>query len=197
MVARRIPYTAVGVQECRPTPDSPARVFEHGRLVRVGEDDELASMIPSVGKPAPLFTVPTDTGDLLSLKDLRGRTVVLYFYPRDDTAGCTREACAFRDLFPRFRRGKAVVLGISPDSVKSHQKFRKKYGLPFTLLADLEHKVARKYGLWVEKTFYGRKYMGVARTTYIIGPDGKIRTIFPKVDPEGHAAEVVAALRSL
>ena len=144
---------------------------------------------------APDFTLESDSSERTRLSSFRGKTVVLYFYPRDDTAGCTREACELRDLFPRFKRGKAVILGISPDSVKSHQKFKKKYDLPFTLLADLDHKVAEKYGLWVEKTFYGRKYMGVARTTYIIGPDGKIRTIFQKVNPEGHAAEVEAALK--
>lgn len=154
-------------------------------------------MPPTVGKLAPSFTLATDTGEPLKLSTLRGQTVVLYFYPKDDTTGCTKEACEFRDLFPRFKRGKAVILGISPDSVKSHQKFRKKYHLPFTLLADLDHKVAEKYGLWVEKTFYGRKYMGVARTTYIIRPDGRIRTIFQKVSPEGHAAEVAAALKTL
>ena len=150
----------------------------------------------AIGKPAPPFTLETDSGARLSLKDLRGRTVILYFYPKDDTTGCTTEACEFRDLFPRFEKGKAVVLGISPDSVKRHQNFKKKYTLPFTLLADTDHAVAEQYGLWVEKTFYGRKYMGVERTTYIIGPDGKITTIFPKVSPTGHAAEVALALRS-
>jgi thioredoxin-dependent peroxiredoxin len=154
-------------------------------------------MAPTVGKLAPSFTLTTDTGEPLRLSELRGQTVVLYFYPKDDTTGCTAEACEFRDLFPRFKRSRAVVLGVSPDSVRSHQKFRKKYGLPFTLLADLDHKVAEKYGLWVEKTFYGRKYMGVARTTYIIGPDGRIRAIFQKVNPEGHAAAVEAALKAL
>jgi peroxiredoxin Q/BCP len=148
-----------------------------------------------LNRVAPDFTLESDSSERTRLSSFRGKTVVLYFYPRDDTAGCTREACELRDLFPRFKRGKAVILGISPDSVKSHQKFKKKYDLPFTLLADLDHKVAEKYGLWVEKTFYGRKYMGVARTTYIIGPDGKIRTIFQKVNPEGHAAEVEAALK--
>ena len=151
----------------------------------------------AVGKPAPPFTLETDAGERFSLKDLRGQTVVLYFYPKDDTTGCTMEACEFRDLFPRFTRSKAVVLGVSPDSVKRHQRFRKKYKLPFTLLADTDHKVAERYGLWVEKTFYGRKYMGVDRTTFIIGPDGKIRTIFAKVKPEGHAEAVVVALHSL
>jgi peroxiredoxin Q/BCP len=151
-------------------------------------------MPPVAGRLAPAFTLDTDTGEPLSLRDLRGRTVVLYFYPKDDTSGCTVEACEFRDHFPRFSREKAVILGISPDSVQSHQKFREKYDLPFTLLADLGHEVAERYGVWVEKSLYGRKYMGVARTTFIIGPDGKVRRIFSKVKPEGHAAEVEAAL---
>jgi peroxiredoxin Q/BCP len=150
-----------------------------------------------VGGAAPAFTLLDDGGESVSLASLKGKTVVLYFYPKDDTTGCTLEACEFRDLFPRFERGKAVVLGISPDSVKSHQKFRKKYDLPFTLLSDDGHKVAERYGIWVEKTFYGRKYMGVERTTYIIGPDGRICAIFAKVKPEGHAEEVGAALTRL
>ncbi len=154
-------------------------------------------MRPTVGKAAPTFTLETDAGEMLSLKNLRGTTVVLYFYPKDDTTGCTQEACEFRDLFPQFTRSKAVILGISPDTVKEHVKFKAKFGLPFTLLADVDHAVAEKYGLWVEKTFYGRKYMGVERTTFIIGPDGKIRRIFAKVNPAGHAAEVGSALKVL
>jgi peroxiredoxin Q/BCP len=150
----------------------------------------------TVGQLAPPLALETDTGERLSLKDLRGKTVVLYFYPKDDTTGCTKEACAFRDLFPRFKRSEAVILGVSPDSVSKHKKFKEKYSLPFTLLADVDHKVAEKYGIWVEKTFYGRKYMGVERTTYIIGPDGRIRAIFSKVNPEGHAEAVHAALKS-
>jgi peroxiredoxin Q/BCP len=146
---------------------------------------------------APDFTLQSDTTEEVSLSGLRGKTVVLYFYPKDDTPGCTMEACDFRDLFPRFTRGKAVVLGISPDSPRKHANFRKKYKLPFTLLSDKDHEVAAAYGLWVEKTFWGRKYMGVERTTYIIGPDGKIKKVFAKVNPEGHAAEVTDALKSL
>jgi len=144
---------------------------------------------------APDFTLLSDSSEEITLSSLRGKTVVLYFYPKDDTPGCTMEACDFRDLFPRFSRGKAVILGISPDSPRKHANFKKKYELPFTLLSDKDHKVAEQYGLWVEKTFWGRKYMGVERTTYIIGPDGKIKTIFSKVNPEGHAAEVEAALK--
>ena len=150
-----------------------------------------------VGSKAPPFTLLNDLGERVSLKSYSGKTVVLYFYPKDDTGGCTTEACAFRDLFPRFTRGKAVILGISPDTVKKHQKFKAKYDLPFTLLADEDHVVAERYGLWIEKTFYGRKYMGVARTTYIIGADGRIAQIFEKVNPEGHAVAVAAALKAL
>ena len=141
-----------------------------------------------------MFTLETDAGEMLSLKELRGKTVVLYFYPKDDTTGCTLEACEFRDLFPRFSKSDAVILGISPDTARKHVKFKAKFNLPFTLLADVDHAVAERYGLWVEKLFWGRKYMGVERTTYIIGPDGKIRTIFAKVNPDGHAADVAAAL---
>jgi peroxiredoxin Q/BCP len=151
----------------------------------------------AVGKKPPDFTLQSDTGELVSLSGLKGQTVVLYWYPKDNTPGCTREACDFRDLFPRFTRGKAVILGISPDSYRKHANFKKKFALPFTLLSDKDHKVAEQYGIWVEKLFWGRKYMGVERTTYIIGPDGKIKKIFSKVNPEGHAAEVEAALKGL
>ena len=146
---------------------------------------------------APDFTLESDSGEQIQLSSFRGKTVVLYFYPKDNTPGCTQEACDFRDLFPRFSKSKAVILGISPDSARKHQNFKKKFDLPFTLLADTNHAVAERYGLWVEKTFWGRKYMGVERTTYIIGSDGRIRKIFSKVNPEGHAAEVEAALKDL
>ena len=153
--------------------------------------------MPTIGKAAPAFTLDTDTGERLALRDLRGRPVVLYFYPKDDTSGCTTEACEFRDAFPRFRKSKAVILGISPDSVKSHQKFKAKYELPFTLLADPDHTVCEKYGVWKEKSMYGRKYMGVERTTFVIDGAGKIAEIFVKVKPAGHAADVEAALAEL
>src|SRR5579872_5887815 len=148
-----------------------------------------------VGAKAPAFSLLTDTGEEASLASFKGRTVILYFYPKDDTPGCTQEACDFRDLFPRFKKSDAVILGISPDSPRKHANFRKKYDLPFTLLSDKDHKVAERYGLWVEKTFWGRKYMGVERTTYIIGPSGKVVKVFAKVNPEGHAAEVAKALK--
>ena len=149
----------------------------------------------TIAEKAPDFTLLSDEGEPISLWSFKGQTVVLYFYPKDDTPGCTQEACEFRDLFPRFKRGKAVILGVSPDSPRKHANFRKKYDLPFTLLSDKDHTVAEQYGIWVEKTFWGRKYMGVERTTYIVGPDGKIREIFAKVNPAGHAAEVQAALK--
>jgi len=147
-----------------------------------------------VGTKAPDFTVLTDAGEKLKLSSLKGRKVVLYFYPKADTPGCTKEACGFRDEMPRFAGADAVILGVSPDPVKAVAKFKEKYGLPFTLLADEEHKVAEKYGVWVEKSMYGKTYMGVARTTYIIDAEGRIAKVFPKVKVEGHTAEVLAAL---
>lgn len=151
----------------------------------------------SVGKSAPAFSLDTDAGETLSLKDLKGRPVVLYFYPKDDTPGCTVEACEFRDAFPRFKGSKAVILGISPDSVKSHQKFKEKFDLPFTLLADEDHAIAEKYGVWQKKSMYGRSYMGIARTTFVIDKDGKVAKIFEKVKPKGHAEAVEQAIDGL
>lgn len=148
----------------------------------------------AAGQLAPDFTLPTDTGDALTLSSLRGQWVVLYAYPKDDTSGCTTEACEFRDLFPKFKKGKAVILGISPDSVKSHQKFKAKYELPFTLLADEEKVALQAYDIWKEKSMYGRKYMGVERTTFVIDPGGRIARVFEKVKPAGHAEEVMAAI---
>jgi len=155
------------------------------------------SAAPTVGHTAPAFTLDTDSGDGLSLKDLRGKPVVLYFYPKDDTTGCTAEACEFRDAFPLFKKSKAVILGVSPDSVKSHQKFKAKYALPFTLLADEEHTVAERYGVWKEKSMYGRKYMGIERTTFIIDAAGRVAHVFEKVKPAGHAEAVQAAIEAL
>ena len=153
--------------------------------------------MPAVGDHAPDFTVLTDTGETLTLSDLQGKPVVLYFYPKDDTSGCTTEACEFRDLFPRFKRDKAVVLGVSPDPVASHAKFKTKYELPFILLADTEKVISQAYGVWKEKSMYGRKYMGVERTTFIIDAAGRIAQVFAKVKPAGHAEEVMAALKAL
>ena len=146
------------------------------------------------GTKAPDFTLPTDSGEELTLSSLKGQWVVLYAYPKDDTSGCTTQACEFRDLFPKFKKGKAVILGISPDPVKSHVKFKAKYELPFTLLADTEKTVLQAYDVWKEKSMYGRKYMGVERTTFVIDPKGKIVKVFEKVKPAGHAEEVMAAI---
>jgi len=148
----------------------------------------------AAGQLAPDFTLPTDTGELLTLSSLRGQWVVLYGYPKDDTSGCTTQACEFRDAFPRFSTKQAVILGISPDPVKSHQKFKAKYELPFTLLADTEKVALQAYDIWKEKSMYGKKYMGVERTTFVIDPEGRIATVFEKVKPVGHAAEVEAIL---
>ncbi len=153
--------------------------------------------MPVPGKAAPAFTLETDTGERLSLNDLQGRPIVIYFYPKDDTSGCTIEACEFRDAFPKFKKSKAAILGVSPDSVESHRKFKAKYRLPFTLLADPDHAVAERYGVWKEKSMYGRTYMGVERTTFVIDASGRIVKVFPKVKPEGHAGEVQAALAEL
>ena len=153
--------------------------------------------MPTIGKAAPAFTLETDTGDTLSLKDLKGKKVVLYFYPKDDTSGCTTEACEFRDSMPRFEKDGAVILGISPDDAKSHAKFKAKFELTFALLADTEHAIAEKYSVWKEKSMYGRKYMGVERTTFLIDETGVLRQIFEKVKPAGHADEVAVALAAL
>jgi peroxiredoxin Q/BCP len=146
------------------------------------------------GDKAPMFTVATSGGGKISLADYLGKQVILYFYPRDDTSGCTKEACAFRDHFADFKKKGAVVFGVSPDPVKSHDKFVEKFKLPFTLLADEDKKIVQAYGVWGEKSFMGRKYLGVFRVTFLIGPDGKIKKIWPAVKPEEHAAEVLAAL---
>lgn len=147
------------------------------------------------GDKAPAFSLSADGGGQVSLRDFRGRRVVLYFYPKDDTTGCTTEACEFRDNWKAVQALGAAVLGVSPDSTASHDKFRAKYRLPFPLLADPDHAVAEAYGAWGEKSMYGRKYQGILRSTFIIDEEGRIATVFPKVKPRGHAAEVLAALR--
>ena len=146
------------------------------------------------GDRAPVFTGITTDGTEVSLNDFNGKSVVLYFYPRDNTPGCTKEACAFRDEFSAFKGKGAIVLGVSPDSQKSHLKFSAKYKLPFTLLADEEKKIVQAYGVWGQKSFLGRKYMGTHRVTFLIGPDGRIKKIWTEVKPAGHAKEVLAAL---
>ncbi len=147
-----------------------------------------------VGDPAPAFTAAATDGTVLSLAQFKGKNVILYFYPRDDTPGCTKEACAFRDAFAEFRQRGVLVLGVSPDDVKAHVKFTNKFTLPFPLLADTDKKIALAYGVWGEKSFMGRKYLGVFRVTFHIGPDGRLAHIWPEVKPEEHAAEVLAAL---
>lgn len=145
------------------------------------------------GTAAPAFKTNDANGETVSLKDLRGQKVVLYFYPKDDTPGCTKEACSFRDEFAKFRKRGITVLGVSPDSEASHKKFETKYKLPFTLLADKDHAIADAYGVWGEKKFMGRTYMGVNRTTFLIDEKGKIKKVFEKVKPEDHASEVLEA----
>jgi len=147
------------------------------------------------GSKAPAFGLPSDAGEIVRLGDLRGKKVVLYFYPRDDTEGCTVEACEFRDHWAAVRKSGAVVFGVSPDGVTSHGKFRKKYALPFPLLADPDHAVAERYGVWGEKSMFGRKYMGIRRTTFVIDEAGRIARVFERVKPKGHAAQVLEALR--
>jgi peroxiredoxin Q/BCP len=149
------------------------------------------------GDQAPRFAARTSGGQTLSLDDFSGKHVILYFYPKDDTPGCTKEACGFRDLFEEFRKKGAVVLGVSVDPVRSHDRFVKKYQLPFVLVADDDRSIVRAYGVWGEKQFMGRKYFGTHRVTFLIGPDGRIRKIWPKVTPAEHAAEVLAELESL
>jgi len=150
----------------------------------------------NLGDKAPPFSLPSDEGGTVRLADLKGRKVVLYFYPKDDTSGCTTEACEFRDSWAAVKAAGAVVLGVSPDGIASHQKFRKKYKLPFPLLADEDHAVAEQYGAWGEKSMYGRKYRGILRSTFIIDEAGRLMKAFSKVKPKGHAAEVLAVLRS-
>jgi peroxiredoxin Q/BCP len=153
--------------------------------------------IPKEGAKAPDFDLPASNGKNITLKDLKNKNVVVYFYPKDDTPGCTMEACGLRDCFKEIEKLNAVVLGVSPDSVKTHMKFISKFSLPFTLLADEEKKMSLDYGVWVEKSMYGRNYMGVARTTFIINKKGKIAKVFEKVKPEGHHQEILTALKSL
>lgn len=147
------------------------------------------------GDPAPAFTAPTNGGGTISLEELRGKNVVLFFYPKDNTPGCTTEACGIRDNFADLKKLGVVVLGVSTDSVKSHDKFVQKFQLPFTLVSDGDKKIVESFGVWGPKTFMGVKYMGTSRVTFLIGPDGRIRKIWPKVKPANHAAEILAAIR--
>lgn len=145
------------------------------------------------GSPAPDFTLPSDTGADVTLSALKGKKVVLYFYPKDDTPGCTTQACDFRDSLPRFEGADAVVLGVSPDSVESHGEFRAKHDLNYPLLADVDHRVAEAYGVWKEKSLYGRRFMGVERSTFLIDESGDVAQVWRRVKPKGHA-EMLAEL---
>ncbi len=148
------------------------------------------------GDPAPDFTLTSDGGQEVSLSDYRGQKVVLYFYPKDDTPGCTAEACAFRDDHSDIVAAGAAVLGVSPDTIKSHDRFKAKYNLPFALLSDPDHRVADMYGAWGEKKMFGKAYEGILRSTFIVDEEGKIVKVFPKVTPKDHSREVLAALQS-
>jgi peroxiredoxin Q/BCP len=155
----------------------------------------MSMSVPKEGTKAPDFKLPDASGKEVSLKDYAGKNrVILYFYPKDDTPGCTVEACSFRDEYAVFKKKGAVVIGVSPDDGKSHTKFTEKFKLPFILLADTEKELCNKYGVWVKKSMYGREYMGVARTTFLIGKDGKIEKVYEKVKPAEHTAEILETL---
>jgi peroxiredoxin Q/BCP len=146
------------------------------------------------GKPAPDFELTSDSGETVRLSDFRGKPVVVYFYPRDDTPGCTAQACGIRDNYEAFGERGAVVLGISPDTESSHVKFKQRYGLPFTLLADPEHEVAERYGVWGERRMYGKTYMGIERSTFVIDSDGNVAHVMRRVKPDTHVEQVLQAL---
>ena len=154
-------------------------------------------MLIQAGEYAPNFTLVDETKALRSLSDYRGKPVVLYFYPKDDTPGCTKEACSFRDDYSQYEEADVEILGVSPDSAKSHTKFIEKFDLPFTLLADTDHAVSQAYGVWGPKKMMGREYDGIYRTTFLIGPDGRILKVFENVKPANHSAEILAALEDI
>ncbi len=158
----------------------------------MAETTNQATSFPKVGRKAPAFSAPGSNGNQVKLSDFTGKVVVLYFYPKDNTPGCTVEACGFRDAHNRLKKAGVEVLGVSPDSLKSHADFSEKFGLPFVLLADEKQEICKKYGVWRQKTMAGRKYMGVVRTTFVIDREGKIAHVFEKVKPEGHEDEVLA-----
>jgi peroxiredoxin Q/BCP len=147
-----------------------------------------------VGRAAPGFSLPDQAGKMVSLSDFKGKTVILYFYPKDDTPGCTAEACTFRDEHTAFQQKGCVVLGVSPDNAKSHTKFIEKFNLPFPLLSDADHKICEAYNVWVEKSMYGKTYMGVERSTFVVDGSGKLKAIYRKVKPAEHIAEILAGL---
>jgi peroxiredoxin Q/BCP len=200
-----------GVRHERPAETAPAsrQKCERGRGDADDDDQECkqvmqryhrertlqrGSTVIEEGKPAPDFELDSDTGERVKLSGLRGRPVVLYFYPKDDTPGCTTEACEFRDAYDVFRDRGAEVLGVSPDDVVSHGKFKTKYGLPFTLLADPDHAVAERYGVWTEKSRAGKSYMGINRSTFVIDRDGNVARAMTGIKPAGHASQVLDAL---
>ncbi len=153
-------------------------------------------MTISAGDVAPDFALPDDSGKVRTLSDFHGKTVLIYFYPKDDTPGCTTEACNFRDDYSAYEKAGVVILGISPDTVKSHVKFKSKFELPFPLLADDDHQVCQSYGVWGLKKFMGREYMGVLRTTFLVGPDGIVKDVFENVKPAEHSTQVLESLRT-
>ncbi len=157
-------------------------------------DGYYSAWVVSEGEPAPDFTATTDAGERVSLSDFRGRPVVLYFYPKDDTPGCTVQASGIRDAYAEFERAGAVVLGVSPDGEAQHAEFKAKYKLPFTLLADPDHEIADRYGTWGEKRYRGKTYMGVSRTTFLVAPDGTVAKVMHNVKPDTHADDMLAAL---
>src|SRR5215210_2889834 len=202
---------AGGRRASRPPGDASRRAPREGRRApahpppgRPGRRVPLASRgtlargehVVEEGKPAPDFELPSDSGEPVKLSGLRGKPVVLYFYPKDDTPGCTAQACGIRDAWGEFRRAGAVVLGVSPDDERSHVKFREKYDLPFPLLADTDHAIAEEYGVWKQKTFAGKSYMGVERSTFVIDADGTVVKELRRVKPDTHADDVLAALSS-
>jgi peroxiredoxin Q/BCP len=166
-----------------------------GECQKIAEDRDGMSL--EIGDKAPDFTLPTDGGGKVSLKELKGKAVILYFYPKDDTSGCTAEACGFRDALPNFGKTGAAVIGVSKDSPASHDRFKKKYKLPFTLASDEDTAIAQRYGVWVEKSMYGRKYMGTDRSTFLIDGKGVIRGLWRKVKVPGHVDEVLKAVKAL
>jgi peroxiredoxin Q/BCP len=149
---------------------------------------------PQESAPAPAISLLTDSGEPFELSSLKGKNVVLYFFPKADTPGCTKESCEFRDASKKFTKANTVIVGVSPDAARAQAKFKQKFDLPFVLLADVDHKAAEAYGVWKEKSMYGKKYMGIERTTFVIDTDGVIKRIFPKVKVEGHAEEVLGAV---
>lgn len=152
------------------------------------------SEMPKAGDLAPDFSLPSDSGETVRLSDYRGKRVVLYFYPKDMTSGCTKEACSFRDHYPQYEEQDAVILGVSPDPPERHVRFKSKYDLPFLLLSDVDHTVAEQYGVWAEKKMYGKTYWGILRTTFVIDEEGRISKVFTKVKPADHGKEVLESL---